>query len=175
MQYCERLRNSCKKWNIEVWIMLSEDVSPIKKPQSFLLYMSRSSPSISCVWIIRFYFTTWNAIRQAWILLKCKGSCAQHFVFDVVWHTPIVIRFTGGNRAKLPSSRWRRRGRSLREVFACSRLFATIDLFQICNRVTRWHGTPCTKTTDAYPFSFLYNNLRKIRRETTVGEKPGRR
>ena len=82
---------------------------------------------------------------------------------------------TGGNRAKLPSSRWRRRGRSLREVFACSRLFATIDLSQICNRVTRGHGTPCTKTTDAYPFSFLYNNLRKIRRETTVGEKPGRR
>ena len=43
--------------------------------------------------------------------------------------------FTGGNRAKLPSSRWRRSGRSLREVFACSRLFATTDLSQICNRV----------------------------------------
>ena len=94
MQYCERLRNSCKNWNIEVWIMLSEDVSLIllKKPQSFLLYMSRSSPSISCVWIIRFYLTTWNAIRQAWLLLKCKGTCAQHFVFYVAWHTPIVIR-----------------------------------------------------------------------------------
>ena len=33
--------------------------------------------------------------------------------------------YTGGNRAKLPSSIWRRRGRSLREVFACSHLFAT--------------------------------------------------
>ena len=87
----------------------------------------------------------------------------------------ISSNFTGGNRAKLPSSRWRRRGRSLREVFACSRLFATSDLSQICNRVTRGHGTPCTKTTDAYPLSFLYNNPRKIRRETTVGEKPGRR
>ena len=85
------------------------------------------------------------------------------------------VWYTGGNRAKLPSSRWRRRGRSLREVFASSRLFATTDLSQICNRVTRGHGTPCTKTTDSYPFSFLYNNLRKIRRETTVGEKPGRR
>ena len=52
---------------------------------------------------------------------------------------------------------------------------ADADLSQICNRVTRGHGTPGTKTTDAYPFSFLYNNLRKIRRETTVGEKPGRR
>ena len=82
---------------------------------------------------------------------------------------------TGGNRAKLPSSIWRRRGRSLREVFACSRLFATTDLSQICNRVTRGHGTPWTKATESYPFSFLYNNLRKIRRETTVGEKPGRR
>ena len=92
-----------------------------------------------------------------------------------VMHVGIANQFTGGNRAKLPSSRWRRRGRSLREVFACSRLIATTDLSQICNRVTRGHGTSCTKTTDPYPFSFLYNCLRKIRRETTVGEKPGRR
>ena len=77
---------------------------------------------------------------------------------------------TGGNRTKLPSSRWRRRGRSLREVFACSRLFATTDLSQIYNREARRHGTPCTKTTDSYLFSFLYNNPRKIRRETTVGK-----
>ena len=89
--------------------------------------------------------------------------------------TQVGPTFTGGNRAKLPSSRWRRRGRSLRQVFACSRLFGTTDHSQICNRVTRGHVTPCTKTTDSYPFSFLYNNLRKIRRETTVGEKPGRR
>ena len=80
-----------------------------------------------------------------------------------------VVKGTGGSRAKLPSSRWRRSGRSLREVFACSRLFATTDLSQIYNREARRHGTPCTKTTDSYPFSFLYNNPRKIRRETTVG------
>ena len=77
---------------------------------------------------------------------------------------------TGGNRTKLPSSRWRRRGHSLREVFACSCLFATTDLSQIYNRETRRHGTPCTKTTDSYLFSFLYNDPRKIRRETTVGK-----
>ena len=56
---------------------------------------------------------------------------------------------TGGNRTKLPSSRWRRRGRSLREVFACSCFFATTDLSQIYNRETRRHGTPCTKTIDS--------------------------
>ena len=69
------------------------------------------------------------------------------------------IRFssliTGGNRAKLPSSRWHRRGRSLREVFACSRLFATTHLSQICYRETRRHGTPCIKMTDSYLFSFF--------------------
>ena len=78
--------------------------------------------------------------------------------------------FTGGNRMKLPSWRWRRRGRSLREVFACSCFFATTDLSQIYNRETRRHGTPCTKTTDSYLFSFLYNDPRNIRRETTVGK-----
>ena len=60
--------------------------------------------------------------------------------------------------------------RSLREVFACSCFFVTTDLSQIYNRETRGHGTPCTKTTDSYLFSFLYNNPRKIRRETTVGK-----
>ena len=80
------------------------------------------------------------------------------------------ISFTGGNRTKLPSSRWRRRGRSLREVFACSCIFETTDLSQIYTRQTRRHGTPCTKTTDSYLFSFVYNNPRKIRRETTVGK-----
>ena len=63
-----------------------------------------------------------------------------------------TANFTGGNRAKLPSSRWRRRGRSLREVFACSRLFATTDFSQICYRVARGHCTPCTKTADSYHF-----------------------
>ena len=77
---------------------------------------------------------------------------------------------TGGNRTKLPSSRWRRRGRSLREVFACSCFFATTDLSQIYHRETWRHGTPCTKTTDSCLFWFLYNNPRKIRRETTVGK-----
>ena len=71
--------------------------------------------------------------------------------------------FTGGNRTKLPSSRWRRRGRSLQEVFACSCFFATTDISQIYNRETRRHDTPCFKTTDSYLFSFLYNNPRKIR------------
>ena len=78
--------------------------------------------------------------------------------------------FTGGNRAMLPSSRWRRRGRSLRKVFACSCFFATTDISPIYNRETRRHGTPCTKTSDSYLFSLLYNNPRKIRRETTVGK-----
>ena len=93
------------------------------------------------------------------------------------WKTPIdrplgrgMVVFTGGNRTKLPSPRWRRRGRSLREVFACSCFFATTDLAQICNRETRRYGTSCTKTTDSYLFSFLYNDPRKIRRETTVGK-----
>ena len=80
------------------------------------------------------------------------------------------LSLTGGNRTKLPSSRWRRRGRSLREVFACSCFFATTDLSQIYNRETWRYGTPCTKTSDSYIFSFLYNNPRKIRRETTVGK-----
>ena len=84
-------------------------------------------------------------------------------------HTP-RHKSTGGNRAKLPSWRWRRRGRSLREVFARSRFFATTDLSLIYNRETWGHGTPCAKTTDSYRFSFMSNNPRKIRRETTVGE-----
>ena len=41
---------------------------------------------------------------------------------------------------------------------------------QIYNRETRMHGTPCTKTTDSYLFSFFHNNPRKILRETTVGK-----
>ena len=80
------------------------------------------------------------------------------------------LNITGGNRTKLPSSRWLRRGRSLREVFACSCFLATTDLAQICNTETRRHCTRCTKTTDSYLLSFLYNDPRKIRRETTVGK-----
>ena len=80
------------------------------------------------------------------------------------------VMFTGGNHTKLPSSIWRRRGRSLREVFACSCFFATTDLSQIYNRETRRHGTPCIKTTDSYLFLFLYNDPREIRREMTVGK-----
>ena len=97
--------------------------------------------------------------RSVYVLLMAPQLITERFTI-----------FTGGNRTKLPSSRWRRRGRSLREVFACSRLFATTDLSQIYNRDARRHGTPCTKTTDSYLFSFLYNNPRKIRRETTVGK-----
>ena len=80
------------------------------------------------------------------------------------------LQYTGGNHTKLPSSRWRRRGRSLREVFACLYFCTATDLSQIYNRETRRYGSPCTKMTDSYPFSFLYNNPRKIRRETTVGK-----
>ena len=98
--------------------------------------------------------------------LKCN-------VGIMTWkYFPYYSIFTGGNRAKLPSSRWHRRGRSLREVFACSRFFATTDLSQICSRVTRENGTPCAKTTDSYAVSFPYNSLRQIHHETTVGEKP---
>ena len=114
----------------------------------------------------------WQAITITYPTHRGLLNFQQIRLCLVFANTTVV---TGGNRAKLPSSRWRLRGRSLQEVFACSLRFATTDLSQICYRVTRGHGTPCTKTTDSYPFSFLYNNLRKIRRETTVGEKPGRR
>ena len=77
---------------------------------------------------------------------------ASHITISLV---SFASHITGGNRAKLPSSRWHRRGRSLREVFACSCLFATTDLSQICNRVTRGHGTPCSKTTDSYLSRFV--------------------
>ena len=79
-------------------------------------------------------------------------------ILETCRHVYTCFIFTGGNRTKLPSSRWRRRGRSLREVFACSRLFATTDLSQIYNREARRHGTPCTKTTDSYPFSWNNEN-----------------
>ena len=100
--------------------------------------------------------------------LHDKFKPHRRWLLNTARHT--VYPCTGGNRTKLPSSRWRRRGRSLREVFACSCFFATTDLSQIYNRETRRHGTPCTKTTDSYLFSFLYNDPRKIRRETTVGK-----
>ena len=61
----------------------------------------------------------------------CVPACMCGFV-----HQYNELIFTGGNRTKLPSSRWRRRGRSLREVFACSCFFATTDLSQIYNRET---------------------------------------
>ena len=101
-----------------------------------------------------FSLRRWNS--QSWkpvpmILKVLPESSTLKMWHWQVWG-PYNTIFTGGNRAKLPSSRWRRRGRSLREVFACLRLFATTDLSQICNRVTRGHGTPCTKTTDSYPF-----------------------
>ena len=85
-------------------------------------------------------------------IMSVLMSVLNYAVNDLSFYNSIIS--TGGNRAKLPSSRWRRRGRSLREVFACSRLFATTDLSQICNRVTRGHGTPCTKMIDSCHFSF---------------------
>ena len=103
-------------------------------------------------------------------LVKRSWTCGWYSLWpswkDNSWWAILTV----GNRTKLPSSRWRRRGRSLREVFAYSRHFATTDLSQIYNRESRRHGTPCTKTTDSYLFSFLYNSPRKIRRETTVGK-----
>ena len=102
---------------------------------------------------------------------KCPVYNPLKHVYEFfVLQPPFTNTDTGGNRTKLPSSRWRRHDRSLREVFACSCFFATTDLSQIYNRETRRHGTPCTKSTDSYLFSFLYNNPRKIRRETTVGK-----
>ena len=108
----------------------------------------------------------WLTINFSRLLHKTKDMLEITTVLEPWFHRfSKFYNNTGGNRAKLPSWRWRRRGRSLREVFACSRLFATTNLSQICYRVTRWHGSPCTKTTDSHPFSFLYNNLRKIRRK----------
>ena len=98
-------------------------------------------------------------------LLGENGACVC-----AMWGVRCLVNSTGGNRTKLPSSRWRRRSRSLREVFPSSCFFATTDLSQIYNRETQRHGTPCTKTINSYLFSFLYNNPRKIRRETTVGK-----
>ena len=117
--------------------------------------------------------------QAGWPLLSMCICCSEvmttHVVSGCHWgpsgfHMPLRDIHTGGNRTKLPSSRWRRRGRSLREVFTCSCLFATTDLSQIYNRETQRHCTPCTKTTDSYLFSFWYNDPRKIRRETTVGK-----
>ena len=119
---------------------------------------------------IMFHSREWSTCLLKW---------EKIYGYSYIWHNTeycqigwsiLLFIFTGGNRTKLPSSRWRRRGRSLREVFARSLLFATTDLSQIYNREARRHGTPCTKTTDSYLFSFLYNNPRKIRRETTVGK-----
>ena len=120
----------------------------------------------------------WVSIPMSYIICRIQDGhvrahgCTLSVVCDNrnlphVWE---IARFTGGNRTKLPSSRWRRRGRSRREVFACLCFSATTDPSQIYNREKRRHGTPCTKTTDSYLFSFLYNNPRKIRRETTVGK-----
>ena len=38
-----------------------------------------------------------------------------------------------------------------KKFFASSCLFATADICQICNKETRGHGTPCSKTTDYSP------------------------
>ena len=75
---------------------------------------------------------------------------------------------TGGNRTKLPSSRWRRRGRSLREIFACSCFFATNDLSQICNREHRGmvHLTPKRQTRICSRFLYTTTGV------ASVAEKP---
>ena len=129
-------------------------------------------------------FYHWNGDKSV-SLIVCLGaefllSLRNAYISEIYQHANVIvpqlymfrqyISVTEGNRMKLPSSRWRRRGRSLREVFACSCFFATTDLSQNYNRETRRHGTPCTKATDSYLFSFLYNDPRKIRRETTVGK-----
>ena len=73
-----------------------------------------------------------------------KGQC--HQVTRWPWLSPYFqnIKITGGYRAELPSSRWGRRSRSLREVIACSRLYATTDLSQICNMGGVTRGVWCT-------------------------------
>ena len=84
--------------------------------------------------------------------------------------TLFLAMFTGGNRAKLPSSRWHRRGRLIQEVFR--------QLLPLCNRrylsnlQQRNMGTWYTLLqNDIFVLSsFLYNNIWKIRRETTVGK-----
>ena len=119
---------------------------------------------IICPFAVSSKFCWWGG-RYRWRHFES----ASHFFCDN-YTQPAIAMITGGNRTKLPSSRWHRRGRSLREVFACSCFFATTNLSQIYNRETRMHGTPCTETTDSYLFSFLYNDPRKIRRETTVGK-----
>ena len=56
------------------------------------------------------------------------------------------------------------------EKFLPARVSLRPQISQICNRETRGHDTPCTKTTDSYPSLFLYDNTRKIHREMMVGE-----
>ena len=111
-------------------------------------------------------------IKQERIITSCiiRHTVRKHIDEARRMTRTCQLLHTGGNSTKLPSSRWRRRGRSLWEVFACSCFSVTTDLSQIYNRETRRHGTHCIKTTDSYLFSFLYNNPRKIRRETTVGK-----
>ena len=123
----------------------------------------------------RMYLT--NSFQVQYILIRLHNDdndvvwCANRRIPPSSQNILDYLRIsTGGNRTKLPSSRWRRRGRSLREVFACLCFLATTDLSQIYNRDTRRHESPCTKTTDSYLFSLLYNDPRKIRRETTVGK-----
>ena len=152
---------------IHRWPVNSPHIRPGSNAENVSNWWRHHGGNFSCHWTV-----TSNIWRQ-WFSLDLTQY--SQWTNVAIVHRRIHASYTGGNRAKLPSSRWRQRGRSLREVFACSRLFATTDLSQIFYIVTRGHGTPCTKTTYSYPFSFLYNNLRKIRRETTVGEKPGRR
>ena len=89
-----------------------------------------------------------------------------------MWLVPKA--YTLGATAQSYRRQWRRRrGRSLREVFACSRLFATTDLSQICNSVTQGHGTPSAKTQTRTLSRFCKIISKKFRRETTVGERLG--
>ena len=96
--------------------------------------------------------------------------CRVVYILDMIWCFITRPHKHWGQPLEATVVKMAPTRRSLREVFACSRLFATTDLSQIYNREAHRHGTPCTKTTDSYLFSFLYNNPRKIRRETTVGK-----
>ena len=91
----------------------------------------------------------WGIHRDRWIPHtkgQLRGKCFH--LMTSSWHTkekksPETV-FTGGNWAKLSSSRCHRRGRSLREVFANVPLFGITDISEVCNQKTKGHCTPKT-------------------------------
>ena len=164
-------KNSSFNWFTPFHVLIRPDViwKNLSRPLYHVHFTVIHTNSRHNSYILQGHFTCVEAMVI--VFPHCPNRATLEYDDVIKWkHFLRYWPFTGGNRTKLPSSRWRRRGRSLREVFACSCFFATTDLSQIYNRETRRHGTPCTKSTNSYLFSFLYNNPRKIRRETTVGK-----